>query len=112
MSQGKLAKFADGAAVATVGSTSVLTTAVAPASSNPGANPNVPQPMPSFVPLTVDYRQKSAAAGRIPTNHLRKELGATEKEILTSRCGLKALVWLTIVLCFVLYRLPANTQVD
>lgn len=39
----------------------------------------------SFVPLTVDYRQKAAAAGRIPTNFLRRELGPTEKEILTSR---------------------------
>ncbi|KFM81365.1 Polyribonucleotide nucleotidyltransferase 1, mitochondrial, partial [Stegodyphus mimosarum] len=33
----------------------------------------------------VDYRQKAAAAGRIPTNYLRRELGPTEKEILTSR---------------------------
>jgi polyribonucleotide nucleotidyltransferase len=39
----------------------------------------------SFLPLVVDYRQKAAAAGRIPTNFLRRELGATEKEILTSR---------------------------
>ena len=33
----------------------------------------------------VDYRQKAAAAGRIPTNHLRRERGATDQEILTSR---------------------------
>lgn len=39
----------------------------------------------SFLPLVVDYRQKAAAAGRIPTNFLRRELGATELEILTSR---------------------------
>lgn len=39
----------------------------------------------SFLPLTVDYRQKAAAAGRIPTNFLRRELGASEKEILTAR---------------------------
>lgn len=38
-----------------------------------------------FTPLVVDYRQKSAAAGRIPTNFLRRELGATEREVLTSR---------------------------
>ena len=38
-----------------------------------------------FVPLTVDYRQKAAAAGRIPTNFLRRELGPSEKEILTAR---------------------------
>ncbi|XP_071743481.1 polyribonucleotide nucleotidyltransferase 1, mitochondrial isoform X2 [Lepeophtheirus salmonis] len=39
----------------------------------------------SFLPLTVDFRQKSAAAGRIPTNHLRRELGPTAREILISR---------------------------
>lgn len=44
------------------------------------------KPTPSnFLPLVVDYRQKSAAAGRIPTNFLRRELGPSEKEILTSR---------------------------
>ncbi|XP_018432129.1 PREDICTED: polyribonucleotide nucleotidyltransferase 1, mitochondrial [Nanorana parkeri] len=35
--------------------------------------------------VKVDYRQKAAAAGRIPTNHLRRELGSTPHEILTSR---------------------------
>lgn len=35
--------------------------------------------------LKVDYRQKAAAAGRIPTNYLRRELGTTDNEILTSR---------------------------
>lgn len=39
----------------------------------------------SFLPLVVDYRQKSAAAGRIPTNFFRRELGPSEREILTSR---------------------------
>lgn len=44
------------------------------------------KPSPSsFLPLVVDFRQKSAAAGRIPTNFLRRELGPSEKEILTSR---------------------------
>ena len=33
----------------------------------------------------MDYRQKAAAAGRIPTNYLRREIGASDKEILTSR---------------------------
>jgi len=33
----------------------------------------------------VDYREKAAAAGRIPTNHLRRELGLTDQEILTGR---------------------------
>lgn len=33
----------------------------------------------------VDYRQKAAAAGRIPTNYLRREIGTSDAEILTSR---------------------------
>ncbi|XP_043843848.1 polyribonucleotide nucleotidyltransferase 1, mitochondrial isoform X2 [Dromiciops gliroides] len=44
------------------------------------------KPSPSqFMPLVVDYKQKAAAAGRIPTNHLRREFGSSDKEILTSR---------------------------
>lgn len=39
----------------------------------------------NFLPLVVDYRHKAAAAGRIPTNFLRRELGPSESEILTSR---------------------------
>lgn len=39
----------------------------------------------SMVPLIVDYRQKSAAVGRIPTNFMRRDIGTTEYEILTSR---------------------------
>ena len=73
---GKYARFADGSAVASQGDTAVLVTAVSKTKSNSPA---------SFLPLTVDYRQKAAAAGRIPTNFLRRELGSTEKEILTSR---------------------------
>lgn len=76
VSTGQLARFADGSAVVQLGETSVLVTAVCKALSS---NNN------SFVPLVVDYRQKAAAAGRIPTNFLRKDLGASEKEILTSR---------------------------
>lgn len=73
---GEYARLADGAAVATFGNTSVLVTAV---SKNRGG------PSPGFMPLTVDYRQKYAAAGRIPSNYLRRELAPTDKEILTSR---------------------------
>ncbi|KAG0426815.1 hypothetical protein HPB47_026093 [Ixodes persulcatus] len=75
LASGRLAKFADGSAVAQIGDTSVMVTVVSktkPASA-------------TFLPLVVDYRQKAAAAGRIPTNFLRRELGPTEKEILTSR---------------------------
>ncbi|KAG7173170.1 Polyribonucleotide nucleotidyltransferase 1-like [Homarus americanus] len=73
---GEYARLADGAAVATIGDTSVLITAVSKGRTGPS---------PGFMPLTVDYRQKYAAAGRIPSNYLRRELAPTEKEILTSR---------------------------
>ncbi|GIY37667.1 polyribonucleotide nucleotidyltransferase 1, mitochondrial [Caerostris extrusa] len=72
---GLLAKFADGSCTANLGDTSVLVTAVSKAKNS----------VASFVPLLVDYRQKASAAGRIPTNHLRREIGVTEQEILTSR---------------------------
>ncbi|XP_018308454.1 polyribonucleotide nucleotidyltransferase 1, mitochondrial isoform X2 [Mycetomoellerius zeteki] len=74
-STGKYARFADGCAVATLGDTSVMVTAVCQHHSTTS----------SFLPLVVDYRQKAAAAGRIPTNFLRRELGPSEHEILTSR---------------------------
>uniref|UniRef100_A0A1B6D1K8 polyribonucleotide nucleotidyltransferase n=1 Tax=Clastoptera arizonana TaxID=38151 RepID=A0A1B6D1K8_9HEMI len=75
LSTGKYARFSDGCAVGQLGDTSVLVTAV---------SKTKPSQM-SFFPLSVDYRQKAAAAGRIPTNFLRRELGPTEHEILTSR---------------------------
>ncbi|XP_017288428.1 polyribonucleotide nucleotidyltransferase 1, mitochondrial [Kryptolebias marmoratus] len=75
ISSGRLARFADGSAVVQLGDTSVMVTAVSK------TKPSQAQ----FMPLVVDYRQKAAAAGRIPTNHLRRELGTTDNEILTSR---------------------------
>ncbi|ETN62205.1 polyribonucleotide nucleotidyltransferase [Anopheles darlingi] len=75
ISSGKYARFADGCAVVTIGDTAVMVTAVARQKSQ----------NTSFLPLVVDYRQKSAAAGRIPTNFLRRELGPSEKEILSAR---------------------------
>uniref|UniRef100_A0A8C7WI00 Polyribonucleotide nucleotidyltransferase 1 n=1 Tax=Oncorhynchus mykiss TaxID=8022 RepID=A0A8C7WI00_ONCMY len=75
ISTGKLARFADGSAVVQLGDTTVMVTAVSKTKPSPS----------QFMPLVVDYRQKAAAAGRIPTNHLRRELGTTENEILTSR---------------------------
>uniref|UniRef100_A0AAR2M5R5 Polyribonucleotide nucleotidyltransferase 1, mitochondrial n=1 Tax=Pygocentrus nattereri TaxID=42514 RepID=A0AAR2M5R5_PYGNA len=75
ISTGKLARFADGCSVVQLGETSVMVTAVSKT-----------KPSPShFMPLVVDYRQKAAAAGRIPTNYLRREIGTTDLEILTSR---------------------------
>ena len=72
---GKYARFADGSALASMGDTAVLVTAVSKSKGYPS----------SFLPLTVDYRQKAAAVGRIPTNFMRREVGSTEREILTSR---------------------------
>lgn len=59
-----------------MGNTSMMVTAVAKDTSTSTQN---------FMPLTVDFRQKYAAAGRIPTNYLRRELGVSEKEILSAR---------------------------
>ncbi|KAK5882665.1 hypothetical protein CesoFtcFv8_021226 [Champsocephalus esox] len=75
ISSGRFARFADGSAVVKLGETSVMVTAVSKTKPSPS----------QFMPLVVDYRQKAAAAGRIPTNHLRRELGITDNEILTSR---------------------------
>lgn len=61
--------------MATLGDTSVMVTAV---SKTEGYSSD-------FVPLVVDYKQKAAAAGRIPTNFFRRELGRTEAEVLASR---------------------------
>lgn len=67
--------MADGSSVAKIGNTSVMAVAV---SIDKLSNSN-------FMPLTVDYREKAAAGGRIPTNHLRRDLAATDREILSSR---------------------------
>ena len=77
MSSGRLARMADGCAVVSAGDTNVMVVAVSKQKPNSSYS--------SFVPLTVDYRHKYSAAGRIPTNHLRREMGATEREILTAR---------------------------
>ncbi|EDW83255.1 uncharacterized protein Dwil_GK22421 [Drosophila willistoni] len=76
ISSGKLARFANGTAVCQMGDTAVMVTAVAKAKPTPGQN---------FMPLVVDYRLKNAASGRIPMNFMRRELGPSEKEILSAR---------------------------
>lgn len=72
-----LAKFSDGACTCSLGDTSVLVTAV---SHQPQKNNYT-----NFLPLTVNYKQKAAAAGRIPMTHLRRDIGITEKEVLIGR---------------------------
>jgi len=73
---GKLAKQADGAAVVRYGDTVVLATAVFA---------KEPKENADFFPLTVDYREATYAAGRIPGGWFKREGRPTEKEILTSR---------------------------
>ncbi|HMO64464.1 MAG TPA: polyribonucleotide nucleotidyltransferase [Verrucomicrobiota bacterium] len=73
---GKLAKQADGAVTVQVGETIVIVAAVAAIKPRPGQE---------FFPLTVDYREKAAAAGRIPGSYFRREGRPGEKEILTCR---------------------------
>ncbi|MFW6283946.1 MAG: polyribonucleotide nucleotidyltransferase, partial [Desulfosalsimonas sp.] len=74
---GKLAKQASGSVLVQYGETMVLVTAVSNAD---------PRPDATFLPLTVEYQEKIYAAGRIPGNYFRREIGRpSEKETLTSR---------------------------
>src|SRR4249919_3046616 len=73
---GRVAKQADGSVVVRYGDTMLLVAAV-------GA-PN-PREGVDFFPLTVEYRESSYAAGRIPGNYFRREGRPNEKEVLTSR---------------------------
>ena len=73
---GKLAKQADGAVTVQLGETIIIVAAVAATKAKPGQD---------FFPLTVDYREKAAAAGRFPGGYFKREGRPTEKEILTCR---------------------------
>ena len=73
---GRMAKQADGAVVVRYGDTMVLVTAVASMGVRPGVD---------FMPLTVDYLEKTSAAGRIPGGYFKREGRMTEVEVLTSR---------------------------
>jgi polyribonucleotide nucleotidyltransferase len=73
---GKLARQADGAVLATYGGTTVLCTAVALKSVKPGQD---------FFPLTVNYQEKTFAAGKIPGGFFKREGRPSEKETLVSR---------------------------
>ncbi len=73
---GKIAKQADGAVTVQLGETIVIVAAVGAAKAKPGQD---------FFPLTVDYREKAAAAGKFPGGYFKREGRPTEKEILTSR---------------------------
>ncbi len=73
---GKVAKQATGSVVVTMGDTVVLTTVVGAKSARPGQD---------FFPLTVNYQEKTYAAGKIPGGFFRREGRPSEKETLTCR---------------------------
>ena len=73
---GKVAKQADGSVVIRYGDTMLLVAAVSARTAREGLD---------FFPLTVEYRENSFAAGRIPGNYFRREGRPSEKEILTCR---------------------------
>ncbi|KAB2862792.1 MAG: polyribonucleotide nucleotidyltransferase, partial [Bauldia sp.] len=73
---GKIARQADGAVLATYGETVVLATVVSAKEPKPGLD---------FFPLTVNYQEKTFAAGKIPGGYFKREGRPTEKETLVSR---------------------------
>src|SRR5688572_23042955 len=75
-SAGSIAQLAGGAVNVNVGETNVFVTACAAQTMRPGQD---------FFPLTCDYRDKYAAAGRFPGGYFKREGRPSEKEILTSR---------------------------
>src|SRR5512140_3242471 len=73
---GEIARQAGGAVMVSLDDTVVLVTAVAAKSAKPGQD---------FFPLTVDYQEKTYAAGKIPGGFFKREGRPSEKETLTSR---------------------------
>ncbi|HEY2625318.1 MAG TPA: polyribonucleotide nucleotidyltransferase [Candidatus Udaeobacter sp.] len=73
---GKIARLADGAVVVSCGDTMVMASAVSATVIKEGQD---------YFPLTVDYREKAAAAGKFPGGYFKREGRPTEKETLTSR---------------------------
>ena len=73
---GEIARQASGAVLVSLGDTTVLVTVVGARSAQPGRD---------FFPLTVDYVEKTYAAGKIPGGFFKREGRPTEKETLTSR---------------------------
>ncbi|MEM7147651.1 MAG: polyribonucleotide nucleotidyltransferase [Verrucomicrobiota bacterium] len=73
---GKMAKLADGAVTVSCGDTVILVTAVSQTTIREGQD---------WFPLSVEYKEKAAAAGRFPGGYFKREGRPTEKEILTCR---------------------------
>jgi polyribonucleotide nucleotidyltransferase len=76
ISTGRMAKLAGGSAVVQLGETVVLVASSASKTASPNRD---------FVPLTVDYRERTYAAGKIPGGFFKREGRPTEKEVLSSR---------------------------
>ncbi|MEM9810468.1 MAG: polyribonucleotide nucleotidyltransferase [Pseudomonadota bacterium] len=76
LESGRIARQADGAVLVTYGETTVLATVVGQREAKPGQD---------FFPLTVNYQEKTYAAGRIPGGFFKREGRPSEKETLTSR---------------------------
>ena len=74
---GLIAKQSDGAVMATLGETMVLATAVSTKEQKPGIS--------DFMPLTVNYKERTYAAGKIPGGFFKREGKASKKETLSSR---------------------------
>ncbi len=79
---GKLAKQADGSVVVRMGNTMLLATVVANKDIKPGVD---------FLPLSVDYQEKFASAGRIPGSFMRREGRLSDHEVLVCRIVDRAL---------------------
>ncbi len=73
---GKVAKQADGSVIIRYGDTMILVTAVCAKAQREGLD---------FFPLTIEYRESTYSAGRIPGNYFRREARPSEKETLTCR---------------------------
>ena len=73
---GRIARQADASVLVQYGETAVLATATAAKEPKPGID---------FFPLTVNYQEKTFAAGKIPGGYFKREGRPTEKEVLTSR---------------------------
>src|ERR1700757_1024564 len=76
METGRIARQADGAVLVTYGDTTVLATVVYDKQPKPGLD---------FFPLTVNYQEKTFAAGKIPGGFFKRDGRPSEKEVLTSR---------------------------
>jgi len=82
---GEIARQADGAVLVTMGDTVVLVAAVAKKEAKPGQH---------FFPLTINYQEKTYAAGRIPGGFFKREGRPSERETLMMTSRIPTSIWL------------------